>query len=196
MASRFPYRAPVRPARAAYSHSASVGKRPPPHSQKLRASLQVMATAGIVSSGFASFNFRPMESDAARAGLPAAVRYRFQAPDVTGVCPIQKPLAMFTSWAGFSSSLHSLSPGEHPIVNLPGGTNTYFRPSRGFTLDSPPRGALFATGGATSGWKGAGGGGVTFAGALATGAVATAGAGAGLTGFETAGAGTAGSGAL
>ena len=64
---------------------------------------------------------------------------RLYAPTVTSVCPIPKPLLSVTTWGPdgplpcFSSASHSLSLGEQPIWNAPGGIQTYFSPSLAFS---------------------------------------------------------------
>jgi hypothetical protein len=58
------------------------------------------------------------------SAAPVAFRYFFHTPTVAGVCPIQNPFVIITQCIGFSSSPHSLSPGEHPISKLPGGIQT------------------------------------------------------------------------
>src|ERR1017187_1006722 len=65
---------------------------------------------------------------------------------------------MATSCAGLSLSSHSASPGEQPIVNLPGGIQTYVSPSFGFTFVVP---TAMVDGGA-AGASGGGGGIVTL----------------------------------
>src|SRR6516162_5212016 len=52
---------------------------------------------------------------------------------VSSVCSIQNPFSMSTGCDGLSSLLHSLSPGEQPIVNVPGAIHTYFCPSIGLS---------------------------------------------------------------
>src|SRR5207245_317030 len=89
--SSAPYRDPAVLDRAAYSHSASVGNRIPPHSQYPLASSQLTLTTG--KSGFA---------DASLRVLPVALANRVYAASVTSVCPSQKPRVMVTSCGGVS----------------------------------------------------------------------------------------------
>src|ERR1035437_7336942 len=127
-----PYRASVLPARAAYSHSASVGRRPPAHAQYACASSQLTFTIGIWSL------LQPgLKSGAVGIAFPVHAAKRLYAPTVTSVCPSQKPFVMVTWCGGFSLPSHSLSPGEQPISKLPSGIHTYFSPSLGLTLTSP-----------------------------------------------------------
>src|SRR5215468_4826968 len=57
---------------------------------------------------------------------------------VASVLPIQKPLVIVTWCAGCSLGRQVGSPGEQPIVKLPGAIQTYSRPSCGliFVLGS------------------------------------------------------------
>src|SRR5580658_5327625 len=125
----------------AMHEGAEVGRRRPAHLQKLHASVQVIKTASIVSSPDASFSpfgrsVRPGRA-VGSALRPVAVRYLFQAPTVTVVSPSQKPLVTATPLAGVSFLRQSRSPPEQPIVNWPGGIQTYRCWSTGFNHLSP-----------------------------------------------------------
>ena len=87
------------PPRAAYSHSASDGSRPPIEAQYVFASFH-----DTLVTGSRSFDF--------------VFRY---AASVVSVSASQKPRVISTTCAGFSSSSQSGSPAEQPIVKLPGG---------------------------------------------------------------------------
>jgi hypothetical protein len=73
-------------------------------------------------------------------GCPVAALKRLYAATVTSVWPLQKPLLIVTWCVGFSSREHLLSPGEQPIMNVPGGIRTYFNPSFGFSFSAPAAG--------------------------------------------------------
>src|ERR1019366_6589885 len=94
--------------------------------------------------GMFSFTQPLLKSGASGICRPVAPTKRLYAPTVTSVCPIQKPFVMVTWCGGFSSSPQSLSPGEQPIMKVPGGIHTYFNPSLGLTLTSPWDGPALA----------------------------------------------------
>jgi hypothetical protein len=50
---------------------------------------------------------------------------------------MEKPFVRVTWCSGFSLTPHSVSPGEHPIWNVPGGIQTYAIPSFGFIFLVP-----------------------------------------------------------
>src|ERR1051326_7555009 len=110
MASSSPYRAPGFPPRAAYSHSASVGRRMSTCWQYLSASVQLTLSTGSLSSPLNLLGLVPVTF--------------INAPWVTGVWPIQKPFVMVTERADLSLGSHSESFCEQPITNVPGGINT------------------------------------------------------------------------
>src|SRR5262249_8594600 len=113
------------PARAAYSHSASVGNRPPAASQYSRASYQLTPSTGCCG---------PLKR---KSLWPTAFSY---AAWVNSVCPSQNPWVILTvtECRLVSPPLHSLSPSEQAISNSPGGIQTYFSPSFGFVHTFPP----------------------------------------------------------
>ena len=86
-----PYRASVLPARAAYSHSASVGSRPPAQPQNAVASSQLTFTMGM------SWLFQPsLKFGAAGICAPVLPANLLYAATVTSVWPSQKPFVIVT----------------------------------------------------------------------------------------------------
>src|SRR3954464_14551430 len=114
----------VVPARQAYSHWASVGRRnsqpcgssPARRADSVRSRQNASAPAKLT---LPTGNSSPSGSSA--VGLPGSVpTTRFQSPCVTSYFPAQKPRVSVTS-TRVSSGRRSGSPGGLPIVNLPGG---------------------------------------------------------------------------
>src|SRR5579872_1223307 len=92
-----PYLGALTPPRAAYSNSASVGRRAPEASQNSRDSDQVTLTIGCLSSRQPGFRSRSTNLAGGGIGLPCAAAYFLYAPTVTGVCPIQNARVMNTT---------------------------------------------------------------------------------------------------
>src|SRR5688572_15111415 len=105
---------PGRPARAAYSHSASVGRRPPALRQKASASSHVTLTTGKWSSRCQG------GCSASAAAAPAARNM----PAVTSVA-VSANDDNVTWCRGRSSSAQRGSSGTHPISNVPAGMATH-----------------------------------------------------------------------
>src|SRR5262245_18136146 len=103
------YRSPSFPPRAAYSHSASVGRRPPDHVQNAAASSQLRLWAGR------SFQPGRVYSNPWGVERPVPSSDPLYASAVANVRPSQNPLLTFTRWRGFSKGKHSLSLGTQPI---------------------------------------------------------------------------------
>src|ERR1019366_9057464 len=113
-------KAPGFPARQAYSHSASVGKRQPAHWQKAWASSHETPTTGC----WGSLNWRLLQYSEGLM-LELASWNRWYSRLVTGYLPSRKGFEMRTRWTGRSSSYSLLAA---PISNSPAGMLTNAMP--------------------------------------------------------------------
>ena len=133
----------VVPARAAYSHCASVGSR---NSQSAGSSPDAWAMAvsrwqkSSASAKFTRYIGKSSPSPTLNAS-GAAPTTRFHSPWVTSNWPIQKPLLIITStWS--SPGRRSGSPGGLPITNVPAGAHLRRTPAitRSVPASAPSKG--------------------------------------------------------
>src|SRR5688572_7364660 len=101
------------PPRAACSHSASVGNRPPAHSQYAVASVHVTLTTGCVPSAY--------HSGCRGIWLEVATANARKSSADTSRSSISKPRAKELRTRGLSASSHRSSPGTQPIHDSPPG---------------------------------------------------------------------------
>src|SRR5262245_38661325 len=104
------------PARAAYSHSASVGRRYRyPSFRSFKRLMKSWASSLLTVSTGRSPPLIVLGLEPITLSHCACV---------TSYFPISIGLVTWTGWVGFSSALHSLSPTEQPIANSPGAIST------------------------------------------------------------------------